>query len=73
MYVSQSQFSAPTRPSHESSCSGADVVEVAPAYDHADITAIAAADIVHDFLSLFVSAEPPKPRSERRLRRADEL
>jgi len=44
---------------------GADVVEVAPAYDHADITSIAAADIVHDFLSLFVSAEPPKPRDER--------
>ncbi|KAI0308333.1 Arginase/deacetylase [Multifurca ochricompacta] len=45
---------------------GADVVEVAPAYDHADITSIAAADIVHDFLSLFVSAEPPKPRDKRR-------
>ncbi|KAF8265767.1 hypothetical protein EI94DRAFT_1685241 [Lactarius quietus] len=45
---------------------GADVVEVAPAYDHADITSIAAADIVHDFLSLFVSAEPPKPRDERK-------
>ncbi|KAI9507812.1 arginase family-domain-containing protein [Russula earlei] len=50
---------------------GADVVEVAPAYDHADITSIAAADIVYDFLSLFVSAEPPKPRRERTLR--DEL
>ena len=46
--------------------SGADVVEVAPAYDHADITSIAAADIVHDFFSLFVSVEPPKPRDERR-------
>lgn len=46
--------------------SGADVVEVAPAYDHADITSIAAADIVHDFLSLFVSAEPPKPRDKRK-------
>lgn len=45
---------------------GADVVEVAPAYDHADITSIAAADIVHDFLSLFVSAEPPKPRDKRK-------
>ncbi|KAI0295015.1 Arginase/deacetylase [Russula brevipes] len=52
---------------------GADVVEVAPAYDHADITGIAAAEIVHDFLSLFVSAELPKSRSERRLRKADEL
>lgn len=57
--------------------SGADVVEVAPAYDHggdarhstlmitdegciAEITAIVAADIVHDFLSMFMSYEPPK-------------
>jgi len=31
---------------------GADLVEVAPAYDHAEITGIAAADLVHDFLSL---------------------
>lgn len=28
---------------------GADVVEVAPAYDHAEITAIAAATIAHDY------------------------
>lgn len=57
--------------------SGADVVEVAPAYDHADITSIAAADIIHDFLSLFVSAKPPPqprpPRGERQLPRKDEL
>ncbi|KZV64227.1 Arginase/deacetylase [Peniophora sp. CONT] len=44
---------------------GADVVEVSPAYDHADITSIAAADIVHDFLSMLMSAEPPKSRDER--------
>ena len=31
---------------------GADVVEVAPAYDHADITAIIAATIAHDYLVL---------------------
>ncbi len=31
---------------------GADVVEVAPAYDHADITAIAAASIAHEYLVL---------------------
>ncbi|KZT36956.1 Arginase/deacetylase [Sistotremastrum suecicum HHB10207 ss-3] len=31
---------------------GADLVEVAPAYDHADITSIVAADLVHDFLAL---------------------
>ena len=29
---------------------GADVVEVAPAYDHAEITAIAAATVAHDYL-----------------------
>jgi len=40
---------------------GADIVEVAPAYDHAEITGIAAADIVHDFLSLFMSGAPPTP------------
>jgi len=39
---------------------GADIVEVAPAYDNAEITGIAAADIVHDFLSMFLSQEPPK-------------
>ena len=31
---------------------GMDVVEVAPAYDHAEITAIAAATIDHDFIGL---------------------
>ena len=31
---------------------GADVVEVAPAYDHADITGIIAATIAHDYLAL---------------------
>ena len=31
---------------------GMDIVEVAPAYDHADITAIAAATLGHDMLCL---------------------
>lgn len=35
---------------------GADVVEVAPAYDHAEVTAIAAAHIVYEMLCLFASA-----------------
>jgi len=35
---------------------GADVVEVAPSYDNAEITGIAAADIVHDMLSLMTSS-----------------
>jgi len=44
---------------------GADVVEVAPAYDNADITSIVAADIVHDLLSMMTSSKPPLARDER--------
>jgi hypothetical protein len=29
---------------------------------HANVTNIAAADLVHDFLTMMLSAEPPKPR-----------
>lgn len=36
-------------------------MEVAPAYDNADITGIAAADIVHDFLSMMLVDGPPQP------------
>ena len=32
----------------------ADVVEVSPAYDHAEITAIAAASVAYDWLSVLV-------------------
>ena len=32
---------------------GADIVEVAPAYDHAEITAIAAAHVVYELLAIF--------------------
>jgi len=39
---------------------GADIVEVSPAYDHAEVTGIAAADFVHDFLSMFLTNKPPK-------------
>lgn len=35
---------------------GADVVEVAPAYDHAELTTIAAANVVYEFLGLFALA-----------------
>lgn len=35
---------------------GADVVEVAPAYDHAEITSVAAATVVYDLLALMVSS-----------------
>ena len=35
----------------------ADVVEVAPAYDHAEVTAIAAAHVVYELLALFTKTE----------------
>ncbi len=38
---------------------GADIVEVAPPYDHAEITSIAAANLAYEFLSLF--ARQPQP------------
>ncbi|MDT5238316.1 MAG: guanidinobutyrase / D-arginase, partial [Mycobacterium sp.] len=38
---------------------GADVVEVAPAYDHAEITCVAAATVVFDLLSLIVANNSP--------------
>ena len=42
---------------------GADVVEVAPAYDHAEITSIAAATVVFDLLSLMVANGRPPAES----------
>ena len=35
---------------------GADVVEVAPAYDHAEITSVAAATVVFDLVTLMVNS-----------------
>ena len=35
---------------------GADVVEVAPSYDHAELTALAAANVVYEYLGLFARA-----------------
>ncbi|KAJ7045043.1 Arginase/deacetylase [Mycena alexandri] len=53
---------------------GADLVEVSPAYDVAEVTAIAAADLVHDFLSMFLSEKPPHSHSRtRRVSPKDEL
>lgn len=49
---------------------GADLVEVAPAYDNADITAIAAADIIHDFLGAMLNSKPPGSRDERKASKA---
>lgn len=38
---------------------GADVVEVAPAYDHAELTALAAANVAYEFLGLFARQAVP--------------
>jgi len=38
---------------------GADVVEVAPAYDHAEITSIAASHVAYDLISLLALKEKP--------------
>jgi agmatinase len=43
---------------------GADVVEVAPAYDHAEITCVAAATVVFDLLSLIVANNSPSDVSQ---------
>ncbi|MEM9385383.1 MAG: agmatinase [Pseudomonadota bacterium] len=42
---------------------GADVVEVAPAYDHAQMTALAAAHIAYEFMGLY-SARPGGPAAQ---------
>ncbi|TRM61274.1 hypothetical protein BD626DRAFT_570930 [Schizophyllum amplum] len=53
---------------------GADLVEVAPAYDNADVTSIAAADLVHDFLAMIqMSAPPPKHNGPFLMKGAQEL
>ena len=41
------------RAMHDLHIVGADVVEVAPAYDHAEITAVAAANVTWELLSVF--------------------
>jgi len=40
---------------------GMDVVEVSPPYDHAEITALAAATVAHDWLCLLAEAKGAKP------------
>jgi len=44
---------------------GADVVEVAPAYDHAEITAIAAAHVAFELLSVFAKRRSAAPAGDR--------
>ncbi|MGH2427583.1 MAG: arginase family protein [Candidatus Limnocylindria bacterium] len=36
---------------------GCDVVEVSPQYDHAEITAVVAANVVYEMLTLFIRRE----------------
>jgi agmatinase len=43
---------------------GADVVEVAPAYDHAEITSVAASHLAYDLVSLLALSEEPKESKE---------
>ncbi|MER6466120.1 agmatinase [Streptomyces sp. NPDC093272] len=44
---------------------GGDIVEVAPAYDHADITSFAASHVAYDLISL-LTLDPAVPREEHR-------
>ncbi|MST35166.1 agmatinase [Acidimicrobiaceae bacterium USS-CC1] len=44
---------------------GADVVEVSPAYDHAELTALAAANVVYDLLGLFALQAGRQPAGRR--------
>ncbi|KAL7418634.1 hypothetical protein Q5752_007092 [Cryptotrichosporon argae] len=45
---------------------GADIVEVAPAYDHAELTAMAAADLAQELLGLMVRPAEPVVRDMQR-------
>jgi agmatinase len=45
---------------------GADVVEVAPSYDHAEITCLAAATVAYKLLSLLALSKSPKGSGRRR-------
>jgi agmatinase len=40
---------------------GADIVEVAPPFDHAEVTAVAASHVAYELLALF-AREAPVPR-----------
>ena len=42
---------------------GMDIVEVAPAYDVAEITALAAAHLAHEWLALYAARKEPRGRS----------
>jgi agmatinase len=42
---------------------GADVVEVSPAYDHAELTALAAANVAYELLGLFALGSPAQEKA----------
>ena len=44
---------------------GADVVEVSPAYDHAEITGVAAAHVAYDLVSLLATGAHERDRDRR--------
>ena len=44
-----------------------DVVEVAPAYDHAEVTAIAAASVAYDWLAVLAKQKGVPPATVGRL------
>jgi agmatinase len=44
----------------EVSIVGADLVETAPAYDHAEMTAIAASHVIYELLAVMAPEEPRK-------------
>jgi agmatinase len=44
-----------------------DVVEVAPAYDHSEITAIAAASVAYDWLAILAKQKGTSPHPVGRL------
>ena len=44
---------------------GADIVEVSPAYDHAEITGIAASHVAYELISLMARPRAGKPRRTR--------
>ena len=50
----------------------ADIVEVAPAYDHAEITGIAAAHVAYELLSAMVPTPAPPPATTRAGRTTDD-
>ena len=50
---------------------GMDIVEVAPAYDSAEITAIAAATLAHDYLCLQALKKPANPLPNPPLRKGE--